>query len=291
MTFPQNSTPVEVFCAYHRAMQASDACGRCGRFTCQRCKQENAYLCPLCFRHRKSAGGLGLGELLSEAWDAFCVHGWRLSLAGALVLLLPALLLVFVLFPTFSTCAVDRSAPPLPSLPFVFLLSGIYVGVFAFLWCGLVRMSHEALEGHAPPWVALFQPKAGLKAAMLFVFMVSPAWLLVASLGFLSTFEAPETWNWPLFLLGFVALLGVYVWLLPCVFLVNAWVEEPEMGVGEAFGLCMRSGRGRRWKILKVFLLMGVVQQVASFCCLFSFPAFVFNVLFQTALWKALTKP
>jgi len=174
---------------------------------------------------------------------------------------------------------------------FMFVTVAMYTLTLGFLFCGLVRMCQEALEGHRPAWHLLIQPVAGLKIAFIFAFFAAPWWVFTFSVGIVGAAPAPESGIWPLLALCFLGFMALYVWLVPCMFLPQLMVEQPQLGLPEAFQACMQMGHGRRLKILGILLVVGGVQQLTSLCCLLTFPGFVFLVLCQTAIWRALSAP
>jgi len=228
-------------------------------------------------------------SLFRHAWEVLCEHWLKLTLASILTLLLPALVFVALLLPSANACAAQKNVSMECFSPErVFMVSGMYMALLGFLGCGLVRMSQEALDNQTPSWPSLFQLQAGLKAALAFVLAALPVWFFMSGFGVFGNVEAWGPWTGPLLVLGLVVGVAACIALLPCVFLLQAFAQEPDMGLGEALAWCMETGKGKRLKILLVLAAAGLVQQLASFCCLLSFPAFVFFVLCQTALWKSL---
>jgi hypothetical protein len=243
----------------------------------------------LCLQQRTSIGGEGTLQLLGGAWDSFCIHWLRLSLASFVALSAPWLVFLALLLPRLRSCALRETSPLVEFSPsFFFVPAFVCVLATGFLFCGLIRMSQEALEGQVPSWTSLLQWKPGLKSALVFGCLLLPGWFFAFGLGGWGHWGGGGG-SWLLLLPLLIGIIAAYVWLMPCIFFFHVLAEEPDMGVVEAFRRCMHMGSGRRRKIFIAMVVVGVVQQLGSLCCLFYFPAFAFSILFQSLFWKHLS--
>lgn len=170
---------------------------------------------------------------------------------------------------------------------------------------GLLEMANTAWNGQRPAFGVLFNFKAGLKAAVA-GFLVAIPGLVLMLLGGLIAFgttafhlfsqRAPELpfMGFPIAVLGLTvcAIVAVYLWLMPLVLILPVFAAEPNIGITDAFRLCMERGHGRRLQIFLMLLVCFAITFVGlCACCIGLIPAAAFVFTYQMGFWKALSTP
>ncbi|MCL2012878.1 MAG: hypothetical protein FWG75_08850 [Cystobacterineae bacterium] len=309
-------------CPSHAEMPATDACQRCGGFTCLQCKQLHPSLCPRCTSRQVvhtsfsfNRNNLQLLDLLSATWKlAFGPHWVELSTGALLASFLPLVgflpLVVGVILQ-----GIMGEQPDSAALMVVIMLSLALVSYFLFYLLlisslrGLCEMAHMAWNGTKPTFRPLFNFRTGLKASVAFFSPVILFIVVFSAIGFIAGFVEHASGNalpplpqlpLPIVLVVFALLIALGIALMPFVFVLQPFAEKQETGIGAAIGQCFRHVKGFRGKTFLLLLVCWVILMFAYLAgvlacgigILLTTPAGIaFIQAYQAGFWKAISTP
>ena len=265
--------------AFHPKAAARAVCDWCGAFMCDACTEGGQKrLCSTC----RARSGAAAFPLRRDAWrlDALFGIAWRAFTRGGLQIVVALLVLVGTY--------VALSYVPLLIRPFVARNPAVFLGgliawtgvdmvIVTGLWLGLMDMTFDALDGQPVRLGTLFW-HLGKTGRLLLLLLVILGATLLPTLAFQELASLAVSIGTHLGTHARIALVGLAggglvalagsIWLLLALtFALLELALDDDVGAIEAMRRSFVLARGKRWAILGVGLLAGLVGMAGMLLC------------------------
>ena len=142
------------------------------------------------------------------------------------------------------------------------------LGIF---WRGFLEMATAAWNAQKLDFNALFNLKAGFKAACAYFLATLPNTLYSCVYSYAVLYldtgmdDFPSPPPAPFAVLLSLLVIALVLWLLPLQLGLLPFAAKPEVGIGEGIRQCWEKGKGRRWQIFKVLLPCNIALGCVNF--------------------------